>query len=1399
MCLFLLSCSVLAAIPGFAQDVLWGMTSELGPTGAGMAFSISSTGADFTVRKAFANAPANPVGSLVEGRDGYFYGVSQYQQGDYTGFNFGTVFKVSPTGTLTVLKTFDYAEGAYPYGSLVLGRDGDFYGMTSAGGIYSYGTIFKISPAGTFTVLTSFTDATGTSPWGSLVQGSDGDFYGLTSNGGSNGNGTIFKMNPTGTLAVLHDFDYANGAHPQGSLVQGSDGDFYGLTSSGGSNGAGTIFKITASGAFAVLQHFDYAEGASPWGSLVQAHDGDFYGMTHQGGMYYSGTIFKISPTGTFTVLSHLSHDAGTNPLGSLVLGSDGDLYGMASSGGRYGRGTVFKTSPTGTVTVLKGFDQFDGQYPMGSLVQGSDGDFYGLTYLGGNNGYSGNGTIFKISPAGTHTVLSRFEPSDGAYPQGSLVQGRDKNFYGMTLRGGSSSQGTIFKLTPSGTSTLLKSFTGTDGAAPRGSLVQGTDGDFYGMTVEGGSTGRGTIFKVSSAGRHTVLHHFTGVSGASPYGSLVQGRDGNFYGMTFEGGSSGQGTVFRITPAGVHTVLRNLTGADGTNPQGSLVQGTDGDFYGMTQRGGSNGAGTIFKMNPAGAYTVLKDFEYYEMGSTYGSLVQARDGDFYGMTTHGGYWGSGTVFKISPDGTHTILHDFHYFEGGAKPQGSLVEGTNGDLYGMTMQGGHQGGGTVFRISFTSGYTLLKSFDYFEGMMPPGSLVVDKLNCTPLVLTVPENITVDNGPDICGASVTLTASVSGTPAPDITYKVGDAAIASTHYFPVGTTTVTALAFNGCGQVAKNFTVTVLDKMPPGPQLTVLPDLTGECAVKITQVPQAGDYCGETITATTTDPLEYTAQGTYTVTWTYRDAGGNAATQTQRVVVKDRTAPVPVLAALPDATGECSVTATAPRATDHCAGSLTATTTDPTTYAAQGTYVIRWRYDDGRGNVTEQPQTVVVKDVTAPVLTAPASLTLANDPGQCGRALANLSLGTPVASDGCGAVRPATHDAPAFFPAGTTTVTWTVEDAAGNASTATQRVTITNADPVLGMVAAPVAPVAIHTPVPARATFRDDNLTEATWDWGNGTTAGTIDRANGTITGSRTYSTPGVHTVTLTVTDACGKTAASTFRYVVVYDPNGGFVTGGGSIHSPANAYAPDPAATGRAQFGFVSKYQKGATQPTGNTNFEFRGAGLEFNSTAYEWLVVSGPQAQFKGAGTLNGAPGYKFILTAGDGQAAGGAGTDRLRIKIWKEGETVPVYDNQRGAADDAVVATALAEGSILVHDDRSKAREGAEVRAEAPGAAATLSGFPNPFTGKTTIAFTLGREEAYSLAVYDLNGRLIATLGAAKADLGAAKADLGAAKAEAGRVNRVVWEARTAPAGMYFVRLTTRSGVQHLKLVLR
>ena len=121
--------------------------------------------------------------------------------------------------------------------------------------------------------------------------------------------------------------------------------------------------------------------------------------------------------------------------------------------------------------------------------------------------------------------------------------------------------------------------------------------------------------------------------------------------------------------------------------------------------------------------------------------------------------------------------------------------------------------------------------------------------------------------------------------------------------------------------------------------------------------------------------------------------------------------------------------------------------------------------------------------------------------------------------------------------------------------------------------------------------------------------------------------------------------------------------------------------SGKANFGFVSKYQKGATVPTGDTEFQFKAGNLNFKSNVYEWLVVAGARAQYKGSGTINGAGNYGFLLTAIDGQIAGGGGTDKFRIKIWDKGTSAVVYDNQNGTSDDGNDATALGGGSIVIH----------------------------------------------------------------------------------------------------------------------
>ena len=221
-------------------------------------------------------------------------------------------------------------------------------------------------------------------------------------------------------------------------------------------------------------------------------------------------------------------------------------------------------------------------------------------------------------------------------------------------------------------------------------------------------------------------------------------------------------------------------------------------------------------------------------------------------------------------------------------------------------------------------------------------------------------------------------------------------------------------------------------------------------------------------------------------------------------------------------------------------------------------------------------------------------------------------------------------------------------------------------------------VTYATPAPGQAC-------QVTYDWDDGTTS-TVAGNNGAAAASHAYATAGVYTVVATVRDANGATGSGKHEFVVIYDPAGGFVTGGGWILSPAGAYAGDLAATGKANFGFVSKYQKGQTIPTGNTEFQLQCAAFNFQSTAYQWLVVSGAMAQYKGNGQINGSGDYGFLLTAGDGQAAGGSGTDKFRIKIWDKASGGVVYDNRKGSPDDLDAADpqAIGGGSIVIQKSK-------------------------------------------------------------------------------------------------------------------
>jgi hypothetical protein len=252
----------------------------------------------------------------------------------------------------------------------------------------------------------------------------------------------------------------------------------------------------------------------------------------------------------------------------------------------------------------------------------------------------------------------------------------------------------------------------------------------------------------------------------------------------------------------------------------------------------------------------------------------------------------------------------------------------------------------------------------------------------------------------------------------------------------------------------------------------------------------------------------------------------------------------------------------------------------------------------------------------------------------------------------------------------------------------------NLAPTVGAITAPLAPTAVNVAIAASAGFTnlDGNSQTAVWNWGDGTTSpGSVSQAGttGTVTGSHSYSTDGVFTITLTVTDSTGGGATtSVFQYAVIYNPSAGFVTGGGWFTSPAGAYLANPTLTGPANFGLNARYHSGATVPTGNTDLEFPAASLTFNSTGYDWLVISGSQAQYQGSGTLNGAGSYGFLVTAQDN---GGHGADLIRIQIWdrSHGNAV-VYDTQPGAPTSAAPTTPLGGGRIQVHTGASIAATG-------------------------------------------------------------------------------------------------------------
>jgi len=389
----------------------------------------------------------------------------------------------------TTLVNFDGTNGSMPAAGLVQGFNGNLYGTTRYGGgtCYVYatcGTVFEVTPAGTLTTLYKFCAqancADGADPLAGLLQTVDGSFYGTTEFGGTNvdcygsGCGTVFKISPTGTLATLYSFcaqtNCADGTEPAQSLMQASDGNFYGATPFGGNynsdcpDGCGTLFKTTPAGQLTTIYTFcaqaNCTDGGGPNGGLVQASDGSFYGTTAVGGIHGGvcsgagcGTVFKITSTGVLTTLYSFCVQTnctdGFYPYAGLVQGTDGNFYGTTSQGGAHDGGSVFKVTPTGSLTTLYSFCSLeycaDGANVVSGLIQGTDGNLYGTT----DSSQSNFGTVFEITPSGTLTTLFRFNASgnEGGGLDAGLIQDTAGAFYSTSSEAGTIGDGTVFSL----------------------------------------------------------------------------------------------------------------------------------------------------------------------------------------------------------------------------------------------------------------------------------------------------------------------------------------------------------------------------------------------------------------------------------------------------------------------------------------------------------------------------------------------------------------------------------------------------------------------------------------------------------------------------------------------------------------------------------------------------------------------------------------------------------------------------------------------------------------------------------------------------------------------------------------------------------------------------------------
>jgi len=580
----------------FNNGTIFGTTEYGGANDMGTVYRINPDGTNFQMIHHFNGTN----GSHPDGGGGlvvvtinaitYLYGTTKYGGTN----NKGVIFRIQPNGNnFSRQYNFTQSTGRYPTGSLA--KFGNvLYGTTAAGGSSDGGIIFAYDAyTDSYYKLHEFLKGASPVieyyPLGSLLE-YNGMFYGIAVEGGNYVDGVLFRIRYDGSgYQVIHDF---NEFYPAGGTLTEFNNQLYGLTNEGyvptlETSVDGSIYRLNPDGtAFQTLHTFWNPNGYGPTASLIKAQNGSLYGLTAEGGSSVSsGIAFRIQTDGTnftnLTWMDNLGHRA--KSMGSLVQASNGSFYGVTQEGGPGFTGLFFELTD-GSSFSFNSYTPFCvglecSERSRASLIQASDGDFYGTSPLNHFN----SGTIFKLSINGaiaSHTLLKKFNGTNGANPVGSLIQAPDGYLYGMTEGGGLNGFGVIFKIRTDGTG-FQKIFEFGEnanalyGAHPKGSLWLGSDGKLYGMAMAGGSGWIGTIFKINTNGQgFSVIHNFNGIDGYYPVGSLVEDVNTGFlFGMTEHGGTSDYGVVFKIKKNGTgFQKLLDFNGTNGKYPKGDLL-----------------------------------------------------------------------------------------------------------------------------------------------------------------------------------------------------------------------------------------------------------------------------------------------------------------------------------------------------------------------------------------------------------------------------------------------------------------------------------------------------------------------------------------------------------------------------------------------------------------------------------------------------------------------------------------------------------------------------------------------------------------------------------------------------------------------------------------------------------